>query len=439
MGINIQKKPNLIIMVDNGSSSNEAINFLNERKIKSIIIDHHEIFKPYPKSDILINPKKDCDYSEYDYFCSGVLTYFFIDYYIKSKKFKLNFSENLYLVLLSIISDVMPLRKINRFIAINVFKNLKNYQDYFFKKVFEIKKIKKKIEIDDFGFLFGPLINSAGRLDDPNIIVELFTIDKISLKDKIINKLIILNEKRKLLEKEIFNKIDLDKLSLEKDSIIILENKNINEGLIGLIASNIKTYFNKPSIIITKSNNILKGSARSTKNFPIGKYIKNALDLKLLESGGGHNFAAGFTLKEKKLTSFKNFIKKYANKNFIHSNNNYLSKISFSSLNKNFLLELNKLQPYGEENLNPFFLIENIKIVKSKVINNKLISCFIKNRSGKIISAVCFDLLESYLSKNILYNKNEVNIVVQIKENFWNNKKSIQLIIIDLISSSIKT
>ncbi len=431
----IIKKPNLVIMVDNGSSSHEAIDFLNRKHIKSIIIDHHEIYKPYPKSDVLINPKKNTDYSVYNYFCSGVLTYFFIDLFIKNKNLKLDFSENLHLVLLTIVSDIMPMRKINRQIASKVLKSISNTSDYFFKKVFEIKKIKKPIEIDDFGYLFGPMINSAGRLDDPNIIVELFTSNNLSLKNEIINKLISLNEKRKLIEENIIKNIDLKKMKLNKDPVIIYENININEGLIGIIASKIKSYFNKPTIIITKSGEIYKGSARSITNFPIGKFIKTALDMKLLDTGGGHNLAAGFTIKKKNLTRFKKFINDNFNKNFISTNYKFLSKISFNSLNKNFISNLEKIQPYGEENSNPFFLIENVKIIKSKILKNKFISCFIKNKSGKILPAVSFHFLESDLSNNILYNKNEVNMIIQVKENFWNNKKSLKIMIIDIFNT----
>ena len=434
----IINKPDLVIMVDNGSSSNDAINYLNQNNIKSIIIDHHEIYKPYPLSNVILNPKKNSDYSEFDYFCSGVLTYFFIDLYIKKKKISLDFSENLYLVLLSIISDVMPLRKINRIIASQVLKDINKIQCFFFKHIFDIKKIKKPIDIDDFGFLFGPIINSAGRLDDPNIVVELFTNDNLIVKKNIINRLIFLNEKRKKLEENILKKIDLKKIKLNKDPVIIYDNDEINEGLIGIIASKIKTYCDKPSIVITKSGNQFKGSARSTKNFSIGQSIKRALDEKILETGGGHNLAAGFTIKKKNLSKFKNFLNKTFKKNLIPFKNKFLSKISFNSLNIDLLTILNQLQPYGEENLNPNFLIENIKIIKAKTIKDKFISCFIKNRSGKLIPAISFSFLESDLSKNILYNKNEVNMIIQVKENFWNNKKSVQLIIIDIFNTSNK-
>ena len=204
----IKKSPSLIIMVDNGSSSNEAINFLNKRKIKSIIIDHHEIYNPYPKSNILINPKKKCDYSDFNYFCSATLTYFFIDLYIKEKKLNINFSENLFLVLMATISDVMPLRKINRKKAKKVLLKINLKKNYFFNKVFELKKIKKPIQIADFGFLFGPILNSAGRLGDANIIVKIFTSSNTNEIDQIINKLILLNEKRKFIENSILQTIN---------------------------------------------------------------------------------------------------------------------------------------------------------------------------------------------------------------------------------------
>ncbi len=434
----IIKKPDLVIMVDNGSSSNEAIEYLNKNKIKSIIIDHHEIYSPYPKASVLINPKKRGNYNEYDYFCSGVLTYFFIDLLLKKRKTKLDFSKNLYLVLLSIISDVMPLRKINRHIANIVLNNIDIDKIYFFKKIFEIKKIQKPLEIDDFGFLFGPIINSAGRLDDPNIIVDVLTSkDKTSI-NKIIEKLIALNEKRKKIEHILLKKINFKKIEKENEPIIIIKDDNMNEGLIGIISSKITNHFNKPSVIITKSGHIYKGSARSINNYPIGEFIKGALDMKLLESGGGHNLAAGFSIKKINLIKFKKFLINSCSKKKKLSKFTFLTKISLSALNKKFILEYNKLKPYGASNLAPYFFIEQIKFTKIKIINKRFISCFLKNKSGKLIQAISFNLLESNLSQNILYNKNEVGLIIQLKEKLWNGRKDIQVIIIDIIHPSNK-
>ena len=143
------------------------------------------------------------------------MSYFLIDVYIKSKSLKFDFSKNLQLVLLAIISDVMPLRKINRLIAQKVLKNFDITNDYFFKKFLNLNKLKDLCEIDDFGFLLSPILNSVGRLGDPNIVVELLTSYETKLKDQIIDKLILLNNKRKIIEYDIL-KINLNKLNIDK-------------------------------------------------------------------------------------------------------------------------------------------------------------------------------------------------------------------------------
>ena len=130
----LKKNPKLIILVDCGSNSNDAINFLNERKINSLIIDHHQINKPYPKANSIINPKKDNGYIEYDYFCATTLTYFFLE--LLSEKIKTNFiiKDYLIFVLLATVCDVMPLRYVNRLIA------LKTLDEFNLDKITPIKK-----------------------------------------------------------------------------------------------------------------------------------------------------------------------------------------------------------------------------------------------------------------------------------------------------------
>ena len=156
--------PKLFIMVDCGSTSNEAIDFLNENNIRSIIIDHHEINKPFPKSNTIINPKKNNNYIKYEYLCATALTYFFLDILITKTKSNFNLSNFLIYVLLATVCDVMPLRKINKIIATQVLKKFDIKDNIAFQILFEQIGINKKITIDDLGFLIGPIINSKGRL-----------------------------------------------------------------------------------------------------------------------------------------------------------------------------------------------------------------------------------------------------------------------------------
>ena len=116
-------------MVDCGSTSVEAIDYLNVNNIKSLIIDHHEINHPYPKANVIINPKKNNGYIEYDYLCATSLVYFFLDLLLNKIKSKINIRDFLIYVLLATVCDVMPLRKLNRLIsltALNEFDINKN-------------------------------------------------------------------------------------------------------------------------------------------------------------------------------------------------------------------------------------------------------------------------------------------------------------------------
>ena len=249
----ILKKPKLVIMVDCGSTSNEAIDYLNKNNIKSIIIDHHEINNPYPKSDVVINPKKKLLEKEKTFLCATALTYFFIDILIRKTKSNFKLSDFLIYVLLATICDVMPLRKINKIISLNTIDNFNLKKNKALSFIFEQFNIKKKITVEDLGFLIGPIINAGGRLNYSKYGVELLSSDDYEIiKDRSL-KLINLNNKRKKIEQNILNEINFEKIKNENKDVIIYYRNNLNEGLIGIIASRLKEYFNKPSIVITNS------------------------------------------------------------------------------------------------------------------------------------------------------------------------------------------
>ena len=435
----VKKKPDLIIMVDCGSNSVESVNFLNSKKIRSIIIDHHEIYKPYPKSECLINPKKDCNYDSYNYLCASTLVFFFIDFFIKENSIKLNFNNYLIYVLLASLCDVMPLRNLNRNIAIKVLNEFNIKNTYIINKIFTLKKINRPLEIEDLNFLIGPILNSAGRLNDPNIVVELLTNESLVIKEKILTELIKLNEKRKIIEEKSIKEYNFDLIKKDKSYVLVKYEIMMNLGLIGIVASRLKDYFNKPCVILSKFGDEYKASARSNMNFNIGKYIKQAIDKKIILNGGGHNLAAGFSIKKNQIDVFKKFINSMFLKHHTKTIEKFIAKISLHSINDKFYNELQKVGPYGPSNVEPIFLIENLRIIKPVIIKNKFISFLVKSHSGKLVSGISFNRLESPLSKKLLNDKNEMSLLVKIKQNIWNNKKKLQLIVIDLIDFTNKT
>jgi single-stranded-DNA-specific exonuclease len=279
-------------------------------------------------------------------------------------------------------------------------------------------------------------LNSGGRLSKSNYATELLSTNDEKNMTSIINKLIKLNEQRKKIEQKILEEIDFSQIEKDNKNIIILYKLNLNEGLIGIIAARLKEYFNKPVIVITNSNDFLKGSARSTPNFDIGLAINNALDQKLIINGGGHKMAAGFSLKKSKLKDFTNCINTLYSKANIGNKKNlffYESKISSSAFNKDFYNEINKLTPFGTANNEPLFLFEKLKIIKSKIVKKKHITNFFKSKNGFLIQSISFNSANTKIGEYLLNYKKEINVIGQIKENFWNNKYSLQLTVRDLI------
>ena len=431
----ILKKPKLIIMVDCGSTSNEAVDYLNQNKIKSLIIDHHEINKPFPKANSIINPKKDTGYLEFDYLCATTLVYFFLDLLSQKVKSKIKVSDYLIYVLLATVCDVMPLRKLNRLIALFVLKNFDINKNIAFNELFNLNNKKNKLNVNDLGYLIGPILNAGGRLGKSSFASELLSSDNLEIVNIKSNELIKLNNKRKEIETLILDEIDFQKIEKENKDVIIYYNPNINEGLIGIIAARLKDYFNKPSIVITASNELLKGSARSVFNYNIGRAIKNSLDSNIIINGGGHNAAAGFTLDKTNLKNFENFmLKDFFNTNV--SNNQsftYDAEVSSLALNMDLYAEIKKLEPFGTGNPLPTFLLKDLKIIKTKIIDNKHISLILKSRTGLSIKSISFNSVNNKVGQYLLNYKNNLNVLGQINENIWNNKKTLQLTISDVI------
>jgi single-stranded-DNA-specific exonuclease len=431
----ILKKPQLIIMVDCGSTSNEAIDFLNENKIKSLIIDHHEINKPFPKANCIINPKKDNGYIEYSYLCATSLSYFFLDLLSKKMNNKIKISNFLIYVLLATVCDVMPLRKLNRLIALVVLKSFDISKSIVLKELFNLLEKKNKLSIEDLGYLIGPILNAGGRLGKSRFASELLSSDNLQVINLKSKELIKLNNKRKEIEKFTLNEINFNNIEKENKDVIVYYNSSINEGLIGIIAARLKDYFNKPSIVITNSGKILKGSARSVYNYNIGRAIKKSSDKDIIIGGGGHNMAAGFTLEKNNINKFKDFIiRDFSESTDLKINTfSYDAEISSQAFNRSFYNDIKKLEPFGTANPNPTFLFKDLKVIKTKVLKNKHLSIILKTKVGFSIKCIFFNSPNNKVVEYLLNYKKTFNVLGQINENIWNNKKTLQLTIQDLI------
>lgn len=430
-----KNKYSLVFFVDCASNSFEEISYLEKNGLKTIIIDHHQIYKKNNyKNTIIINPLKTFSKNESSFFCATTLVYFFIIYLNNNLKKKIQIDHNKYLFFSAIatICDQMPLRGMNR----KIVKQGLNYFDISkFPNLSIILKLKNKISSTDVGFNLGPFLNSSSRLGYPNLPVKLLLETNKNNICKISEELFYLNEKRKKIQNETFRLLN-NKNEIIKNEVIFKFHENINEGLLGVIAANFVELYSKPSFVLTNSNNYIKCSSRSILGFDIGKIFHEALNNKIIVKGGGHSMAGGCLLKKNKITEFRNFLNISFKKNFnkIRPLKHYTSVQNLESLRYFARYDLQKLEPFGNNNLNPIFLIKKNKIIKFKVLKNIHLQLLVRNNLKKTYLCFVFNAVGTKLGDVLMNYKNDIDLIVQINNKIIKKNSDFNLIIKDAIT-----
>ena len=429
---NLKENTAIVIFVDCGSNSKETIDFLKKKKIEVLIIDHHHINNKLDLNLNMINPMKSFkEYTNYN-ICAAALTFYLINLLNNKLKKKININDFLFFALLGTICDIMPLRYSNKHIskiAMNKFSNIENIG---IKELLNFLSFKRPINYNDIAYSIGPMINSPGRLKNANLVVELFCSKNLNKIKNIIDEIQFLNIKRKKVEKFCIKLINLNKYE-NNDEVIFEVNELFHEGILGIIAGKLKDKFDKPAFVITNTIGFYKGSVRSTKELKLKNLLNKLANLKLIESGGGHDMAAGFIVKKEKLKKLKEFLnteyrKVKKNNVFYYDFRKLLPKSNSSIFN-----DLKKLEPFGNENQQPLFLFENLRSIKTKIINDQHINCILKNKENRSFQSIAFDAVDTPVGNYLINFKKSFNLIGTIDQYFWDGKKRNQIIIKDML------
>jgi len=437
----------LIFTVDCGTLSFKPIESAQNQNIDIIILDHHQSDLKLPNACAIVNPNRYDDASKLNYLCAAGVCFMFLvalnkklrdsNWFQKNNIIEPNILNFLDLVSLGTVCDVVPLIGLNRAIVSQGLKIIKRRSNLGLKTLYDLCKIETSPTTYHLGYVLGPRINAGGRVGKSSHGSDLLISEDPKKTYQIAKELNESNKERQSIEFLLLEKVFNEVNKFIEDPVLVLSGNNWHEGIIGIVASRIKEKYNKPAILISLNKNIGKGSARSIVGFDIGTQIIKATQLNILEKGGGHKMAGGFTIKKDNISIFRNFLIKNYKKLKLDTTtaiNLYLdSLIAPSALNLEFYSEVEKLAPWGSGNSQPKFVIENLNVINSGIVGNNHISSILSGKDGSVFKSIAFNAknspIEPFLNKK---NKKKINIAGKINLNEWKGKKTIQFVIEDL-------
>ena len=315
-----QFKINLLLAVDCGSTSNEAIDCLNNNNVDVIVLDHHQLSNPAPNPVAMVNPQLNNNYPNFQELCSVGLAFKLIHAIVKrgrqeglQKERDLDLKQFLDLVAIGTVADLVPLVGENRKLLRFGLEQLGETTRPGLVALKKIVNIKPPVSVFNVGFNLGPRINAAGRMENPATALNLLLSKDTYSAEINAKKLDDFNLKRQKIERDISNKAIeniQNTFNPEKDLVIVEGDKEWHLGVIGIVASRVMRKFYRPTFILAKDGDGWKGSARSIEGFDLAEAMRDCDDL--LNDHGGHAMAAGVSVKPGQLDAFRERINEIA-------------------------------------------------------------------------------------------------------------------------------
>ena len=434
-----QQGVKLIIVLDCGIKAIDEIAYAKQLGIDFIICDHHVPDDELPPAIAILNAKrKDATYPFKDLSGCGVGFKFMQAFAISNGIAFSQLIPLLDLVAVSIASDIVPIMGENRILAFHGLRQLSQNPSVGMKAVIDLCGMSgRDITMADIIFKIGPRINASGRMQNGKASVSLLVERNYQKAVEQARQINQYNEERKELDKKMTEEAqELVKQSpdMENKSCIVIYNEDWHKGVIGIVASRLTETFYRPAVVLTRSEDLVTGSARSVSGFDVYKAIQSCADL--MVNFGGHTYAAGLSLKVEDVEEFKTRFEEYVAKNIesekVTPNIDVDAVIPFSEINRKFYSDLKRMRPFGPDNEKPRFCTKQVfDYGTSKVVghNQEHIKLeLVDNTSIQVMNGIAFGQSSE---ARYIKTKHSFDIVYTIEENSY-RKGELQLIIEDI-------
>lgn len=438
----------LMLVTDYGVKDVERIEYARSKGIDIIICDHHTPGEELPKAVAVLDPQRaDCNYPYKWLSACGVSFKLIQAHSIRNNLPPEDIYPLLDLVCVSIAGDIVPIMGENRILTYFGLRRLNTAPSLGLKIIMKSARIEGEIGINDIVFKIGPRINAAGRVDDGNKSVALLTSENEKAAAETNDDINTYNDKRRKIDhattEEAVEFLRISENESRKRTIVLF-NPRWHKGVIAIVASRLAESFHKPTVILTESNGLATGSARSIEGFDLYAAISKCSEL--LENYGGHKYAAGLTLKIENIPAFrKKFeaaVEDMMEKDMLIPQMHIDAKIALTDVTTDLCRELNKFAPFGPCNHIPVFMTEKVSnfVIGTKRVGRRKehLKLVVEDgtRACNERNGIGFGMGKLY---DKLYSGNYFDIAYSIQENRFMGKTDVQMLIRDIIFPDDKT
>jgi single-stranded-DNA-specific exonuclease len=430
----------LIITVDNGISAVEAISRAVELGLKVIITDHHDLPAKLPPAQAILNPKLIAEASVYRGI-AGVGVAYILALELAARLNKPSLSDELLeLFTLGTIADLAPLTGINRRLVKQGLQLLPKSQVVGIQALIKMSGTEgatttnTPLKPEAIGFRLGPRINAIGRIDDPQIIIDLLTTQDMSTALARAIQCEQVNKQRQdmctRIEQEAIDAIENGNYQIRQNRVLVIVQPNWHHGVIGIVASRLVERYGVPVFIGTNEDeHHIRGSARSIPEFDVFRALESCHDL--LGKYGGHRAAGGFSLPTQNLAKFQQSLSKFAHQCLEIEHLKHLVKIdaeaTLEAIDLALYQQIDAIHPCGIENPDPVFWTRDVRVIDQKIIGKGHLKFTVTTPEfPKGVKAIAWRFGDYYpLPQNL-------DIAYKLKENKWRDTHSIDLEIVSV-------
>ncbi len=429
----------LIIALDCGIKSVDKINYANSLGVDFIICDHHRPGAEIPNAVAVLDPKRnDCPYPYKELSGCGI-GFKLVQAFAQQNEMPFSQLEQyLDLVAISIAADIVPITGENRILAFYGLQRLNREPRPGIKAILELSGFKRdELTINDIVFTIAPRINAAGRIESGTKAVELLISRNEDLAGFLGDDINDQNNTRKNLDQLItdqaLQQIE-DNEGFKNRKSTVLYNPEWHKGVIGIVASRLTDRYYRPTIVLTKSNGMVSGSARSVKDFDVYNAIESCSEL--LEQFGGHMYAAGLTMREENVEAFREkfeaIVSSTIEEKMLTREIEIDAELSLTDITGSFYNILKQFAPFGPGNLSPIFRSSGVRDNgRGRIVGNNHLKLTLTQEGNQpgVYDGIAFQLGHHH---PMVEQQEAFDVVYHIEENNFNNRITLQLNIKDL-------